>query len=93
MLGSNNFQREESEIGISVRRTESPTYSNLGNNDPNSLFNSGEIGTSTYAEHGNNSGGTDFSVEFSRLSGELNQRIIREMYGLMKSVSIQIQGL
>ena len=40
---------------------------------------------------GHNSGGTEYSSEFIRLSVELNQRITQEMDGLMSSVGIRIE--
>ena len=44
-----------------------------------------------FAGNGHNSGEIDSSGEIYRLSGELNQRFIQEMNGLMNKVSLQIQ--
>ena len=74
MLGTNNFQREESELSNSVRRPESPRYNAWVNNDTNSHYNSRENELRGFAGHGDNSGGSESIIEFNRLSGELNQR-------------------
>ena len=71
MLGTNHFERKKNDFSNSVRRPESPSYNTLGNSDPNPHFYSGDNGTRNVVEHGHNSRGTDSSVEFSRLSGEL----------------------
>ena len=51
----------------------------------------GEIEIRNLASYGRNSGGTESSGEFNRLSVELNQRITQEMDELMSSAGIQIQ--
>ena len=45
----------------------------------------------TYAQNRHKSEGTDSGSELNRLSGELNQRITREMSDFMSSASSQIQ--
>ena len=42
MLGSNHFEKEESELSNSVRRPERPCYNALSNHDLNSQSNSRE---------------------------------------------------
>ena len=92
MLGTNHFEREESEFSFSVsRRPESPSCDALVNNESNSHFNSRENEIRGFVGHVHNSEGTESSSEFNRLSEELNQRISQEMDGLMSSVGIQIQ--
>ena len=45
----------------------------------------------TYVQNGQSSRETDSGSEFSKLSGELNQRITEEMSDFMSTVSSQIQ--
>ena len=88
MLGTNLFEREESELSNSIRRPGSPCYNALVNNDSNSHCNSRENEIRGFASHSHNSGGTESSGEFNRLTVELNQRITEEMDELMSSVGI-----
>ena len=61
------------------------------NRKDNFHSNSHETEIRTYAQTGHNSERTDSGSELNRLSGELNQRITREMSDFMDSVSSQIQ--
>ena len=63
----------------------------MTNIESNSHSSSRENEIRGFASHGHNSGGSEFSCDFNRLSVELNQRITQEMDGLMSSVVIQIQ--
>ena len=91
MLGGNHLEREESENSNSGRRPESPSYDTLLNQVGSSRSNSHETEIRTYAQNGHNSREEDSDSELNRLSGELNQRITREMSDFMSSVSSQIQ--
>ena len=87
MLGSNHFEREESELSISVRRPQSPSYNAVTNHDLNSIEND----IRGFAGNGQNSRDADSSGEIIRRSGELKQRITQEINDLMSCVSTQIQ--
>ena len=52
MLGSDRLEKEESEIGNSVRRPEGPSYNALVNHDVNSHSNSREDEIRCYAGNG-----------------------------------------
>ena len=91
MLGGNHLEREESEISNHGRRPESPSYDTLLNQNGNSHPHSHETEIKTYAQDGHSSREVDSGSEFNRLSGDLNQRITREMSDIMSSVSSQIQ--
>ena len=91
MLGGNHLEGEKSEKSNFGRRPESPSYDTLMNHNGNSHPNSHEIGIRIYTQNGHNSGRTDSGIELNRLSGELIQRITREMSNIMSSVSSQIQ--
>ena len=54
-------------------------------------MNTKENRSGNSADLGQNSTDASSSAEFNRLSGELNQRISREMDEMMSSVSVQIQ--
>ena len=91
MLGGNHSGRDEGEISNHDRRPESPSYDTLLNQNSNSPLNSHEAQIRTYAQKGQTSRDADSSSEFNRLSGDLNQRIIREVSHFMSTVSSQIQ--
>ena len=91
MLGEINPDREESELSNSVRRPENTRYNALVNHGVKSLSNSTEDDIRGYARNGRNSGEVDSSSEIKWLSGELNQRITKEMSDIKSSVSSQIQ--
>ena len=55
MLGSNHFEREESEHSNSVPRPESPSYNALSNHDLNSHSNSRENESRGFTGNGQNS--------------------------------------
>ena len=77
-LGTNHFEREERELSNSVRRPGIPSYNALVNNESSSYSNFRENEIKCFASHGHNSGGTEFSGEFNKLSVELNQRITQK---------------
>ena len=92
ILGSNHFEREDTEFGNSVRRPKSPSYDALVDLNTNSHSNSGENEIKRFAENGHNSREIDASSEINWLSGELNQSITQEMKDLMSHVISQIQS-
>ena len=79
MLGSNLFERDESEFSNSTRRPESPSYNTLMNKE--SIFHSNyrENEIRDFVVNGHSSGGAKTSTEFKKISRELNQRITQEM--------------
>ena len=91
MLGSDLFEREDSEFGYSARRPESPIYDALVDHSTNSHSNSGANEIRRFAGNGQNSGAIDSSSVMYRLLGELNQRLTQVMNGLINSVTLQIQ--
>ena len=91
LLGGNHFERGESEPSTSVRRPRSSSYNTLVNSGLNPNTNPREDEIRNYTEHGHDSGGTETSSEYKRLSGELNKRTTQEMNDLTSSVSSQIQ--
>ena len=91
ILGGNHLERDESETSNYCKSPESPSYGTLLNQDSNSHPNSHEAEIRTCAQYGQNSREIDSGSEFNRLSGELNQRITREMSDFMSTVSSQIQ--
>ena len=91
MLGSNHFERKDSEFGNSARRLECPNYDALIDNNTNSHTNFGENAIRRFAGKVQDSGEIDSSSEINRLSGERDQRITQEMNGLMNSVSLHVQ--
>ena len=93
MLGTSHFEREESELSNSVRKPQSHSYNALVKKGSNSHSNSRENEIRGFASHGHNSGGSEFSCDFNRLSLELNQRITQEMDGLMSSVLFRSREL
>ena len=92
LLGSNQLKREESDFSNPVRRPESPSYIALVNHDVNFHSASRENEIKGYAGNGQNSREVDSRSEFSKISGELNQRITQEMNYFMCSVSTHIQS-
>ena len=90
MLGSNHFEREDSEFGNPAIRPESPSYYALVDDITNSHSNSGENEIRRFAGNGQSSGNICSSSEMNRSSGELNQSITQEMNGIMNCVSLQI---
>ena len=91
MLGSDHFEREDSELGNSARRPESPNYDALVDHNTSSHSNSGANEIRRFAGNGQSSGEIDSSSVIIMLSGELSQRLTQGMNGLMNSVSLQIQ--
>ena len=94
MLGENHFdetERDDSFDGDSIRRQESVTSNNLGNEGMNPYPDHRNLGAGTSADYGQNSASADSQVEINRLSSELNSRISREMDEMMVNVSSQIQ--
>ena len=91
MLGGNHLEKEESEYDNSSRRSISPNLNTYESDEQNHYPNSRENRSGNSAEYGHNSTGTDSSVEFNKLSGELNLRISREMDEMTNNVSVQIQ--
>ena len=67
VLGSNHFEREESEFSNSVEKPESPSFNALVNNEFNSLSNSRNNEVRCFVSHGHNSGVTESSSEINRL--------------------------
>ena len=90
-VGSNHFEREDSDFGNSARRPESPSYDALADHNTNSHSNSGENEIEKFAGKGHNSRKVYFRSEINRLPGELNRRITQEKNDLMRSVSSQLQ--
>ena len=90
MLGGNNSGRDESDISNQGRRHENSSYGTLLNQNSNFNLNSPEAEIRTYAQNGQSPRVADSGSEF-RLSGELNERITREMSDFMSTVSSQIQ--
>ena len=84
MLGGNHLERYKSETSNYGRRPESPSYGTLLNQNSISHPNS-------QSQNGQSSRDIDSGSEFSRLSGELNQRLTREMSDFMSIVSFKIQ--
>ena len=82
---------EASEYGNHGKRPESPSYDTLLNQDSNSQPHSHETEIRTYVQNGHSSREVDSASEFNRLSGELNQKITKEMSELMSTVSSRIQ--
>ena len=91
MLGGNHLERDDGEISNYGRRPESPTFDTLLNQESNSHPNSHEVEIKTCAQNGQSSREIDPGSKLNRLSGELNQRITREMSDFMCTVSSQIQ--
>ena len=91
MLGGNHSGRDESDISNHGRRPENPSYDTLLNQNSNSHLNSNEAEFRIYAQNGQSPRDADSDIEFNRLSGELNQRITREMSDFMSTASSQIQ--
>ena len=91
MFGGNHFERDESEISNQGRSPGSPSLGTLLNQNSNSHLNSHETKIRTYALCGQSSREVDSGSELNRLSGELNQRITREMSDFMSTISSQIQ--
>ena len=90
MLGGNHFYREESEVIILARRPKSASC-NASDNEQNPHLNTRENRSSNSTDRGQKSTGASSSVEFNKLSGELNLRVSRELDEMMISVSIQVQ--
>ena len=91
MLGGSHFHRGESEDIILARRPRSDNGDSSENNEENLHPNTRDSRSGNSADLGQNSTGSSSSVEFNRLSGEMNSRILREMDEMMNSVSVQIQ--
>ena len=94
MLGENHYDRNEKEENIisnQARRPRSLSRDEFENNDENNYLETGSLGPSTSANHGQNSSGGNSSAEINRLSSELNSRLSRELDDMMSSVNTQIQ--
>ena len=91
MLGGNTLEGDESETNNYGRRSESPSYGTLLNQDSNSHPNPHKTEIWTYAQNGQNSSEVDSGSKFNSLSGEFNQKIFREMSDFMSTVSSLIQ--
>ena len=91
MLGGDQLKRDESETSNYGRRPESPSYGTILNQDSNSHPISDEAEIRTCAQNGQSSREIDSGSGFTRLSGELNPKINREMSDFMSTVSSQIQ--
>ena len=92
MLAGNHSKRDESETSNYGRRPESPSYGTLLNQNSNSHPNFYESEIRIYARYGQSSREVVSDSELNRLSGELNQRITKEMSDFMSTVSSPIQG-
>ena len=90
MLGSNHFEKEESELS-NCSRSESSSYNALTNHDSNCHSYSRENEIRGFVGNCQNSREADSNSESNRLSGALNQRITQEMNDLLSSLSSQIQ--
>ena len=90
-LGGCHFEKEETEDSIFARRPRSDNGDVSENNEENFHPNTRESRSGNSADLGQNYTGASSSVEFNRLSGELNSRISRELDEMMNSVSVQIQ--
>ena len=91
MLGGNNIERLESESSNFGRRPDSPCYDTPVNQNSNCHSNSREAEIRICAQNGLSLRETDSNSEFSRLSGELNQRITQKMGVFMTTGSSKIQ--
>ena len=91
ILIGNCLEWDESETKTYGRTPESPSYGTLLNQDSNFHHNSHEAEIRTCAQNDQSSREMDSGSQFNRLSGEINQRITREMSDFMSSVSSQIQ--
>ena len=91
MIGGNSLDREESLYRNLGKRPESSSYENLLNQNGQSHSNSREAEIRSCAQIGHSAREADVDSEFSRLSGELNQRFSQEMGDLMSTVSSHIQ--
>ena len=90
MIASDQYEREDSEFGNSVKMSDSPSYDSLINHNSNSHSNSAKKEIRRNAGNCQNTTEVDSGSELNRLSGELNQRITQEMNGFMNSFSLQI---
>ena len=91
MLGGNHLERDESEYSNYGRRPGSPSYGTLLHQGSNSHPNSHEAEIRTCAQIGQSSRKIDSGSGFTRLSGELNQRITKEMNDFLSTVSSHIK--
>ena len=72
MIRSGHFEREDREVGNSVKKPESPSYDALIDHNYNSDTKSRENEMRGFA---GNTTGVDSASDLNRLYGELNQRV------------------